>query len=147
MNELRLESAATEHHAARGALEAAQERASRLEAVARRVGARNYLCTAARLRGLATLRGSGDAREAATTLENAIAALDGFPGPLETWKSHRVLGLLRRRAGDGPGARRSFTAAARDVDTIARNVDDPALRETFLSSPAVREVLTEAGRA
>jgi tetratricopeptide (TPR) repeat protein len=147
MNELRLESAATEHHAARGALEAAQERASRLEAVARRVGARNYLCTAARLRGLATLRGSGDAREAATTLENAIAALDGFPGPLETWKSHRVLGLLQRRAGDGPGARRSFTAAARDVDTIARNVDDPALRETFLSSPAVREVLTEAGRA
>jgi hypothetical protein len=147
MNELRLETVATEYHAARGALEAAQERASRLEAVARRVGARNYLCTAARHRALAALTGRGDAHEAAARLERAIAALDAFPVPLETWKSHRVLGLLRRRAGDEAGAHRSFAAAAKDVDTIARNVDDPALREAFLSSPAVREVLSEAGRA
>ncbi len=146
MNELRLEAAVTEHHAVRGAIEAVEVRASRLEAVARRVGARNYLCTAARLRALPALEGRGDVREAADRLKAAIRGLDAFPFPLETWKSHRILGLLRLRAGDDAGAGRCFAAAAKDIDTIASHVDDPALRQTFLTSSAVSEVLRRAGR-
>jgi tetratricopeptide (TPR) repeat protein len=147
MNDLRLEAAATEHFAARGAEAETPARAARLEAVAARLGARNYLCTAARLRAEVTLAGCGDPREPAASLERALAALDPFPAPLETWKARRVLGLLRRRAGDEPGARRVFQAAALDVETIARGVDDPALREGFLASAPVREVLAHAGRA
>ena len=147
MNELRLEVVATEHYAARGILEAIPARASRLEAVATRIGARNYLCSAARSRAEITLAGLGDPREAAAKLERALAALDRFPAPLETWKSRRVLGLVRRRLGDEPAARRSFEVAAQHVDTIVRGVDDAALRAGFLASPGVREVLNEAGRA
>jgi hypothetical protein len=57
-----------------------------------------------------------------------------------------VLGLLRRRLGDAAAARRAFSSAAADIDTIARGVDDAALREGFLRSPAIREVLEGAGR-
>ncbi len=146
MNELRLEAAATEHFAARGALDATSKRAARLETVAARVGARNYLCTAARLRAELTLAGRGHSREAAARLGRALAALDSFPAPLETWKSRRVLGLLRRSLGDEAAARRAFAAAAADIDTIARGVDDAGLREGFLRSHAVRETLESAGR-
>jgi hypothetical protein len=58
-----------------------------------------------------------------------------------------VLGLLRRRSGDEANARRAFVTSARDVETIARGTDDQALRDGFLASPLVREVLAEAGRA
>ena len=135
MNELRLEVVATEHYAVRGILDAIPARASRLEAVATRIGARNYLCTAARLRAAIALAGRGDPREAAAKLARALAPLDRFPAPLETWKARRVLGLLRRRSGDEPGARHAFEAAALDVHSIARGVDDAALRAGFLASP------------
>jgi predicted ATPase len=147
MNELRLETAASEHYAARGAFEETRSRAARLAAVARRVGARNYVCTAARLGAQAALAGHGDTGEAAAKLQRALGALERLPAPLETWKARRVLGLLRRRSGDEANARRAFVTSARDVETIARGTDDQALRDGFLASPLVREVLAEAGRA
>ena len=147
MNELRLEAVATEHEAARGAFEATSERASRLESVATRVGARNYLCTAARLRAVVALAGQGDVREAAAKLDRTLTALAPFPAPLETWRARRVLGLLRRRLRDEAGARRFFEAAALDVEAIGQGVHDTALRASFFGSPEVREVLAEAGRA
>jgi hypothetical protein len=146
MNDLRLETAATEHHAARGSLDLALERASRLSRVAARVGARNYACTAARLTAEVTLAGRGDLRAAAARLELALAALDPFPAPLETWKSRRVLGLLRRELGDSAAASEAFRAAAADVDAITRGTDDAPLREGFLASPSVRDVFAQSGR-
>jgi tetratricopeptide (TPR) repeat protein len=147
MNDLRLETAATEHHAARGSLDLALERASRLSLVAAQVGARNYACTAARLTAEVRLAGRGDLRVAAARLELALAALDPFPAPLETWKSRRVLGLLRRELGDSAAASEAFRAAAADVDAIARGTDDAPLREGFLASPSVRDVFAQSGRA
>jgi tetratricopeptide (TPR) repeat protein len=147
MSELRREQVATEYHAARGAHAATGHRATQLENVARRLGARNYLCTAARLMAEVTLAQQGDCRQALAKLERALAALRDYPAPLETWKARRVLGLLRRRLGDERSARNAFVAAAADVDTIVRGTDEPALRQSFLGTPGVREVLTQAGRA
>jgi hypothetical protein len=147
MNELRREWVAAEHYAARGSYEATATRASRLEAVARRLGARNYLCTAARIAAEATLAQGGDGRGALAKLEHALDGLLDCAAPLETWKARRALGMLRRRLGDERGAQSAFAAAAGDVDTIARGTHQPALRQGFLASPAVREVLTQAGRA
>ena len=146
MNELRLEAAAAEHLVARGAYKASVERSRRLLRLGRELRARGYACTAARLLGEAALAGEGEPRKAAVRLEAALGALATLPAPLETWKSRRTLGLLKRKLGDAASARRAFGAAAADVDTIARGVDDAALREGFLASPAVREVLAEAGR-
>jgi tetratricopeptide (TPR) repeat protein len=147
MNELRLEAAAAEHFAARGAYETAVERAGRLKAIAERLRARGYACTAARVRGEAALARQRGQRAAAVGLGQALAALDSCPAPLETWKSRRVLALLRRQLGDEAGARDAFRAAAADIDTIARGTDDLALREGFLRSLAAREVLQDAGRS
>jgi tetratricopeptide (TPR) repeat protein len=146
MNDLRLETAATEHHAARGSVDVALERASRLALVAAQVGARNYACTAARLTAEITLARRGDLRAAAARLEPALAALDPFPAPLETWKARRVLGLVRRELGAAAGALEAFRAAAADVDTIVRGVDDVVLRQGFLESASVREVYAQSGR-
>jgi tetratricopeptide (TPR) repeat protein len=147
MNELRLEAAAAEHFAARGAYETAVERAGRLKIIAEKLRARGYACTAARVRGEAALARQRGQRAAAVGLGQALAALDSCPAPLETWKSRRVLALLRRQLGDEAGARDAFRAAAADIDTIARGTDDLALREGFLRSPAAHEVLQSAGRA
>jgi hypothetical protein len=86
-------------------------------------------------------------RAAAARLELALAALDPFPAPLETWKSRRVLGLLRRELGDSAAASEAFRAAAADVDAITRGTDDAPLREGFLASPSVRDVFAQSGRA
>jgi tetratricopeptide (TPR) repeat protein len=147
MNELRLETAAAEHYAARGALEAAIDRATRLARVAARVGARNYACAAARVIAEAALTRGRDLAATAHGLARALATLDAFPAPLESWKSRRVLGLLQRRLGDEAAAQRAFSASAVDIDRIARGVDEAPLREGFLASPAVREVLSRVGRA
>jgi tetratricopeptide (TPR) repeat protein len=146
MNDLRLEAVASEHHAARGAYDLAVERAERLARLARSLGARGYVCTAARLTGEAELARGADVGRPAARLQRALGALDQHPAPLESWKSQRVLGLLRRRLGDDAAAQRAFVAAAGDVRTIAGGVDDDVLRERFLSSAAVRQVLAEAGR-
>jgi tetratricopeptide (TPR) repeat protein len=147
MNDLRLETAATEHYAARGAAEATAARASRLEAVAAGVGARNYLCASARLAAEVVFAGGGNVAEAHDKLERALDALRDHPAPLETWKARRALGLLRLRRGDAPGARHAFVKAAADIDTILRGTHQAALRDSFLGSPAVREVLAQAARA
>jgi tetratricopeptide (TPR) repeat protein len=147
MSELRREQVATEHHAASAAYEATGRRATRLENVARRLGARNYLCTAARFGADVALAAGGDCRQALTKLEHALAALRDYPAPLETWKSRRVLGLLRRRLGDERSARAAFATSAADIDVLLRGTTQPELRESFLSSPAVREVIEQAGRA
>jgi tetratricopeptide (TPR) repeat protein len=146
MNDLRLEVVAAEHFAARGELATAAERTSRLKTVAKQVGARNYLCAAARLEGEMALAGRGNGLEALARLQQALGAFGELRAPLETWKSRRVLALLRQRLGDERAAHAAFEASAADIDTIARGTDEPALRESFLGSPAVREVLEQAGR-
>jgi tetratricopeptide (TPR) repeat protein len=146
MNDLRLEAAAAEHYHVRGALEAMTARAARLETVAARINAPNYLCTSARLAAEAALAGGGELAEARFKLERALAGLRELAVPLESWKSGRVLGLLRQRLGDVPGAREAFVASAADIDTILRGTVEPALRASFIASPPVREVLAHVGR-
>ena len=90
MNELRLEAAAAEHFAARGEFEAMAARVARLQKVAARVGARNYLCTAARIAAEVALarrrqcrrvaRQAAGRRRGAARLPGAARDLAGAPG-------------------------------------------------------------------
>ncbi len=146
MNDLRLQSVAAEHYAARGAYDATALRVSRLDAAARRVSARNYVCAAARMRGELALACPDKDTKALPRLERALGALRGLAVPLEAWKAGRVVALLRRQRGDEKGAQAAFAAAASHIDTIVQYTDQPALRNSFLGSRAVREVLAEVGR-
>jgi hypothetical protein len=147
MNELRLEAVAAEHFVAVGSLQVGLERAERLTRIARELRAHGYACTAARVQAEAALASGRDLSERAAVLARALEPLASRPAPLETWKSRRVLGLLRRRLGDEAGAQGAFASAADDIDTIVGGTDQPALRECFIANPAVREVFTRAGRA
>jgi len=141
MNELRLEAVSAEHWAARGDHPRASEHATRLAELAERLGARNYRCTAERIRaGAALARGEG-VESAARDLAAALAELRTRPAPLEAWKSARVLAMARRRLGDDEGARGALAEAAQAVGTIAAGTRDESLRKGFLAMPLVREVL------
>jgi tetratricopeptide (TPR) repeat protein len=140
MNDLRLASVASQHWLARGELDRAEEHAAHLVGIARRLGSRDYLCTAERVRAEAALaRGQGLAA-AEGRLAGALDALRLAPAPLEAWKSARVLATVRRRLGDDAGARDAFALSAAAVETIAAGTRDETLREIFLAQPAVREV-------
>jgi tetratricopeptide (TPR) repeat protein len=147
MSDLRLAAASAEHWAARGDQERADEEAARLAEIASRMGSRNYRSAAERIRGWAALERGLDVEGAAARLEAALGELRGAPAPLEAWKSARTLAHLCRRLGDEDGAARAFAEAARAVRTIAAGVRDDGLREGFLATPDVREVLEAAGPA
>jgi len=145
MSDLRLAAATAEQWVARGDPPRADEEALRLAEIARRLGARGYLCTAERIRGRAALERGQGLEAAAARLDAALAELRATPAPLEVWRSARTLGLLRRRLGDEDGARKAFAEGARAVRTIAAGVRDDALRDGFLGLTEVREVLAAAG--
>jgi len=141
MNELRLEAVSGEHWAARGDHERANAHAVRLAELARELQARNFSCFAERIQGESALALGDGVERVERRLAAALAGLGEWPAPIETWKSARVLALLRRRLGDEPGARAAFAEAAEAIRVIASGVRDAALRQSFLSSPGVREVL------
>jgi len=147
LNELRLEAAASEHGLARGDYDAAVDRAGRLLQIARSLGARTYCCAAERVRAEAALATGAGLQAAAERLATTLAELEPFPAPLEGWKSGRVLGLVHDRLGNAREARRAFASAAQAVQTIAAGTHDNSLRQGFLASPDVREVLDRAGAA
>ncbi len=144
MDELRLETASAENWTASGDFDRAVTHADRLLVLARRLGAREYRCTAERIRAEAALsRGTG--LEAATRgLAGALEELEGLAAPLEVWTAARVLGRLHRQLDDEAGASAAFSQSARAVRTIAAGVTEAALREGFLGAAPVREVLEAA---
>jgi Flp pilus assembly protein TadD len=71
------------------------------------------------------------------------AALDEsqkFPVPVVEWKVYAELGRLKMQSGDSIAAREAFTQASNIVSSIATNIKEDKLRDTFLNSPAVQEL-------
>jgi tetratricopeptide (TPR) repeat protein len=147
MDELRLGAVSAEHWRACGELDRAAEHASRLIGLARRLGTRDYLCGAERVRAEAALAQGRDLDSAAQHLTEALDGFRDHPALLEVWRSARVLGRLHLRLGDEAAAGRAFAEAAAAVRTIAAGVADEALREGFLNAEPVREVLEAAPEA
>jgi hypothetical protein len=55
------------------------------------------------------------------------------------------LGRLKSANGDVEAAQTPFQQAASIIKNIAATVNDPSLREGFLNSAAVREIVSRAG--
>lgn len=85
-----------------------------------------------------------DLAEAEKELNIALDQLGEYPAPLAAWKTYALLGRLRLHSGDGASAREAFTQAAAIVNSIATNTADEGLRQTFLNSPAIKEVFDGA---
>jgi tetratricopeptide (TPR) repeat protein len=140
---LRLQAGASEFWLSQGDPEKAEEHAKRLleEAASREV--RKYVAIAYKLLAEAAMA-RGDLADAEVKLAAALDQLHRYPAPLVAWKTHVVLGRMRRKRGDGESAREAFAQAGAIVGEIAANVRDEGLHATFLNSIAVREVLDGA---
>jgi tetratricopeptide (TPR) repeat protein len=141
---IRLQEGQAEYWLARENPERAEEYARRLLETAARHDARKHVAVAHRLLAeVATARGDWPLAE--TELDLALDVLRRYPAPLAAWRTHAVLGRLRRQLGDSQAAREAFAEAAAIVGRVAATVDDERLRATFLRSAAVRQVVEGAG--
>jgi hypothetical protein len=86
---------------------------------------------------------SGNLVEAQKHFAGALEELRRYPAPLEAWKTYAELGRLKLRLGDASSAHEAFAQAAEIINSIAANVSEQNLRETFLRSDAVKEVLQQ----
>lgn len=139
-HDMRLQAAQAEYWLAQKDAARSEEYARELLRVARLYSDRKYEANAHKLLGeIAIIR--GQLEEAESEFNAAIAVLENYPAVFVGWKIHAALGRLRLEHGNVELARQNFAAAARIVNDIAANVADEELRKTFLSSPAVSEVL------
>ena len=136
---IRLQAATVEHWLAQGDLSKAREYADRLQATANEFEVHKYIAVAHKLMAQIAIA-EGDPAGAESELRAALDELQKYPSPVITWKTYADLGRLKSNMGDPAGGRDAFGKSAEIVNAIAANTKDPALREVFLNSDAVREV-------
>jgi tetratricopeptide (TPR) repeat protein len=143
---IRLQAAFAEHWLKRGDLEKAGEFALRLRETATEYEAHKYIGVAHKL--LARVESTrGDQAEAQKQFAAALEELRKYPAPLVAWKTYAELGRLKLQVGDSSSAHEAFAQAALIVNSIAASVSDEGMRNTFMDSAAVREVVSEAAKS
>jgi len=140
---IRLEAATAWHWLRQGDLEKATEYAERLLKTAEDYECHKYLAEAHRVKARISIA-ANDSAAAAPEFAAALAQLDQYPAPLTAWRTYADLARLQSTMGDSAAAQESFVRAAELVQEIAANVTDEDLRNTFLNSEAVREVVSAA---
>jgi serine/threonine protein kinase/tetratricopeptide (TPR) repeat protein len=140
---IRLHAAMAEHALHRGDSAKAREITDRLLETATKYEVHKYIAVAHKLMAeIAVAEGNNDAAEAEFAV--ALAELKRFPVPVVEWRIYARLGQLRIAGGDASRAREAFNLAAPIVTAIAETAGDTALRQGFLQSEAVREVMDGA---
>jgi hypothetical protein len=66
------------------------------------------------------------------------------PMPLIEWRHHAALARLLASRGRPAAAREAFGRAEALVQGLAASINDPALRDMFVQTRSVREVLARA---
>jgi tetratricopeptide (TPR) repeat protein len=142
---IRLQAATAEHWLRLRDLNKAQESASRLQETATEFEAHKYMCVAHKL--MAQLEVSrGNLREAEKQLNAALQVFREYPAPLTAWRTYGELGRLELELGDTGAAQQAFGKAAEIVNLIAANTAEKELRETFMNSAPVKEVMKGNGQ-
>jgi len=140
---IRLHAAMAEHALLRGDTAQAREITERLLDTAGKCEVHKYIAVAHKLMAQIAIA-EGDTNAAEAEFAAALGELQKYPAPVVTWRTYADLGRLKSSVGDATAAREAFARAAEIVNGIAGNVTDAGLRETFLNSKAVHEVMTGA---
>lgn len=141
--QMRLHTVSAEYWLAAGDLGRAEEEAARLlELNTRYAYHKDEAVTRKLMAEIAEAR--GQAGEAEAELEKSLVLLREHPAPLVAWRVYAALGRVRSRRSGVEAGREAYRAAGEIIGRIAEGLDDEQLRDTFLSSDAVREVLDEA---
>jgi tetratricopeptide (TPR) repeat protein len=138
---IRLHAAMAEHALRQGDAAKSREITNRLLETATKYGVHKYIAVAHKLTAEIAIA-EGDNATAESEFGIALDELQNYPAPVVAWRIYAQLAQLRSARGDREGARAASVRAAAIVDDIARSVDDAELREGFLTSDAVRQVLS-----
>ncbi len=140
---IRLEAATAEHWLKQGDLAKAKEFTDRLFNAANEFKARKYVAAAHKLRGVIAVA-EGDNEGARAAFNKALTVLEQYPVPVVKWKVLADLGRLLKANGEHDEAKKAFSSAREIIHDAAFHVKDEALRATFLTSHAVKEIMSEA---
>jgi predicted negative regulator of RcsB-dependent stress response len=103
---------------------------------------RKYVAVAHKLRAeIAIVEGKPEVARA--EYQAALDLLDEYPVPVVRWRVLAGLGKLLS-SNDEEGSLKAFNEAKKIVEGIAASVADEALRNTFMESEAVQEVMRGA---
>jgi class 3 adenylate cyclase/tetratricopeptide (TPR) repeat protein len=105
-------------------------------AVAEPTESRRNIVKGRRARGLA-LVASGDLAAAEADLTAALATAHEVANPAQLWKTLQALGDLRRAQDRPIEASTAYAEALAVVETVARRLADPTIRDTLLASSQV----------
>lgn len=138
---IRLHAAMAEHSLRQGDTARASQIAERLLETATRYEVHKYIAVAHKLMAqIASTAGNSSAAEG--EFAAALEELQKYPVPVVTWRTYADLGRLKSSVDDVSAAREAFAHSAEIANRIAGNVAESNLRQTFLNSEAVREVMT-----
>ncbi len=137
---IRLQAALTEHWLKQGDADKAVQFAHRLRETAVENEAWKYVAVADNLLARNAIA-RGNLAEGVTCMEAALEKLRLHPCPIVTWKIESACGRAFAELGERPKATAAFERAAAIVHEIAGHIADEQLRTTFLTSPAVRDVI------
>jgi DNA-binding winged helix-turn-helix (wHTH) protein/tetratricopeptide (TPR) repeat protein len=141
--EIRHQAAEAELRLVEGKLDRAGEHARVLLDNAGKYGVPKYIATARRLLGeIAAL--NGDHNTAEDELTRSLEPFAAHPMPLIEWRHHAALARLLASCGRPAAAREAFGRAEVLVQGLAGSIYDPALRDMFLETRSVREVVARA---
>ena len=124
-------------------LDRAEENARTLLVNAANHGVPKYVAIGERLMG-EIAAAAGDHNTAEEALTRSLAPFGTHPMPLIEWRNHVALGRLLATSNRPAAARESFGRAEALVRGLAGGITEPALRDLFLETHAVREVFAGA---
>jgi len=143
---LRLEAATAEYWITQGDLDKASHHAHRLLQQANHFSARKYIAVAHKILGrISMLRDNGT--ESEKQFAEALKVLSEYPVAVESWKVYAELGRLHKHLNHPDAARQALVNASSVIETIANHTVDEGLRNKFLDSAVVKEIVAGAGKA
>ncbi|HEY7307657.1 MAG TPA: AAA family ATPase [Bryobacteraceae bacterium] len=106
-------------------------------------GAHKYMIVARTL--LSRIAMLSDFDTAAEEIKEACAMLKRYPALLCGWRAHAMLGRIEMQCGNPDAGIAAYRLAVSNIRYIADHIDDKGLRNIFLSSDAILDVLRDAG--
>jgi len=130
---IRLQAATAAHYLRHGEHDKAREYIMRLAETAREHEVHKYIAVANQLMA-ELLIATGEFAGAEEHFQAALSELKDYPAPLVAWKVHAGLGRLKSQLGETDAGKEHLARANEIVDSIAANVTDENLRNTFLTA-------------
>jgi tetratricopeptide (TPR) repeat protein len=140
---IRHRAAEAEYCLSLGKLDRAEENTRTLLENAASHGVPKYVAIGERLMG-EIAAAAGDHNTAEEALARSLVPFATHPMPLIEWRNHVALGRLLATRNRPAAARESFGRAEALVRGLAGGITEPALRDLFLQTHAVREVFAGA---